>query len=61
MSSMKRKRNVVTIDTTRESIDQLAMGVRVSFLAVRNNIGIVIRLSEPPLVPISSDNQVLLC
>ena len=43
---MKRKRNVVTIETKLETIDQLAMGVRVSFLTVRNNIGIVIRLFE---------------
>ena len=29
----------------------------VSSLAVRNNMGIIIRLSEPPLIPISSDNR----
>ena len=57
MSSTKRKGNVVTIETKLETIDQPAIGVRVSFLAVRYNIGIVFRLSEPPLVPISSDNR----
>ena len=63
ISSMKRKRNAVTIETKLETIDQLAIGVRVSFLPVRYNIGIVIqlsqknRLSEPQLVPISSDNR----
>ena len=36
----------MTIDTKLETKDQLAIGVKVSFLAVRNNIGIVIRLSE---------------
>ena len=46
MSSMKRKRNVVTIEITRETTDQLAIGVGVSFLAVRCNIGIVIQLFE---------------
>ena len=46
MSSMKRIRNVVTIETKLETIDQLAIGVRVSFLAVRNNIDIVIRSLE---------------
>ena len=40
MSSMKRKRKVVTIETKLEIIDQLAIGEKVSFLAVRNNIGI---------------------
>ena len=45
MSFMKRKRNVVTIETKLETIDQLAIEVRVSFLAVRSNIGIVVRLS----------------
>ena len=57
MSSMKRKRNVVTIERKLETIDQLAIRVRVSFLVVHNNIGIVIRLSEPSFVPISSDNR----
>ena len=60
MSSMKRKRKVVTIERKLETIDQLAIGVRVSFLAVRNNMSIVIRknrLSNPPLVLISSDNR----
>ena len=33
-------------ETKLETIDQLAIGVRVSFLAVCNNIGIVIQLSE---------------
>ena len=47
----------MTIETKLETIDQIAIGVRISFLAVRNNIGIVIRLSESPLVPISSDNR----
>ena len=42
MFSMKRKRNVVTIETKLEIIDQLAIGVKVSFLAVRYNIGTVI-------------------
>ena len=57
MSSMKRIRNVVTIETKLETIDQLAIEVRVSFLAVRINIGIFIQLSKPPLVPISSNNR----
>ena len=43
---MKRKRNAVTIETKLETIDQLAEGARASFLVVRHNIGIVIRLSE---------------
>ena len=47
----------MTIQTKLETIDQLAIGLRVSFLAVRYNIGIVVRLFEPPLVPISSDNR----
>ena len=38
MFSMKRQWNVVTIETKLETIDQLAIGVRVSFLAVRNNM-----------------------
>ena len=46
MFSMKRKRNVVTIEAKLETIDQLPIEVSVSFLAVRYNIGIVIRLSE---------------
>ena len=54
--SMKRKWNVVTIETKLETIDQLAIGVRVSFLVVRCNIGIVIRLSEPQSVSINLDN-----
>ena len=45
------------IEKKLKTIDQLAIGVRVFFLAVHNNIGIVIRLSEPLLVPISLDNQ----
>ena len=36
----------MTIETTLETIDQLAIGARVSFLAVRYNIDIVIRLSK---------------
>ena len=47
----------MTIETKLETVDQLAIGVRVSFLAGRYNTGIVIRLSKPPLVSISSDNQ----
>ena len=43
MSSMKRKPTLVTIETKLETIDQLAVGVRVSFLTVPYNIGIVIR------------------
>ena len=39
MSSMKRERNAVTIETKFEIINQPAIGVRY-------NIGIVIRLSE---------------
>ena len=46
MSSMKRKRNVVTIETKLETIDQLAIRVKVSFPAVHYNTDIVIRLSE---------------
>ena len=46
MSSMKRKENVVTIETKLKSIDQLAIGARVSFLAARDNIRIVFRSSE---------------
>ena len=42
MSSMKRKRNAVTIETTRETIDQLAIEVRASFLVVHYNNGIVV-------------------
>ena len=42
MSSTKRKQNVVTIKTKLETTDQLAIGVRVSFLAVCYNIGILI-------------------
>ena len=42
MSSMKRERNAVTIETKLETIDKLETGVRVSFLLVRYNIGIVI-------------------
>ena len=40
---MKRKGNAVTIETKLETIDQLAIKVR-AFLAVGNNISIVIRL-----------------
>ena len=47
----------MTIETKLETNDQLAIGVSVSFLAVRYNICIVIRLSEPPLVPIRLDNR----
>ena len=47
----------MTIETELETIDQLAIGERVSFLAVRNNIGIVVRVSEPSLVPICLDNR----
>ena len=47
----------MTIETTRETTAQLAIRVRVSFLAVRTSIDIVIRLSEPPLVLMSSDNR----
>ena len=46
MSSMKKKRNVVTIKTKPETIDQLEIVVRVSFLAVCNSIGIAIGLFE---------------
>ena len=35
----------MTIERKLETIDQLAIGVRVPFLAMNNNIGIVIRLS----------------
>ena len=34
------------IETKLETVDQLAIGVRISFLGMRFNIGIVIRLSE---------------
>ena len=57
LTSMKRKRNEVTIETKLEIIDQLAVGTRVSFLTVRYNIDIVIQLSTPLLIPISSDNR----
>ena len=46
MSSMKRKWNVVTIETKLEIIDQLEKGVSVFSLAVRCYVGIAIRLSE---------------
>ena len=36
----------MTIETKLEAIDELSIGVRVSFLAVRNNIDIIIRLSK---------------
>ena len=62
MSSMKRKQNVVTIEATRKTINQLAIKVRAFFgsalqywycyLIIRKN-----RLSKPHLVPISSDNR----
>ena len=55
MAFMKRKRNVATTETKLETIDQRAIGVRVSFVAVRYDIGIAIRLSEPLLIPINSD------
>ena len=53
MSSMKRKKKLATIETKFENIDQPEIGVSGSSLAVRYNIGIVIRLSEPPPVPTS--------
>ena len=40
----------MTIETKLETVDQLAIGVRVSFLAVRSNIGIVVRLSAKKLI-----------
>ena len=43
MFSIKIKPNLVTIEKKLETIDQLAIEVRVFFLAVPNNIGIVIR------------------
>ena len=46
LSSRKRKRNLLTIETKLETKNQLAIRVSISFLAVRNNIGIVIQLSE---------------
>ena len=46
MSSMKRKQSIVVIETKLETIDQLAIGVRVSFLAEHYNIGVVVQLSE---------------
>ena len=46
MFSMKRKWNVVMIETKLETIDQLAIRERVSFLAERYNICTVNRLSE---------------
>ena len=42
MSSMKRKRNVVTSETKFEIIDQLEIGASGSSLAVRYNNGIII-------------------
>ena len=39
MSSMKRKRNVLTIETKLEIINQLQKGISGSSLAVRYNIG----------------------
>ena len=39
MSSMKRKRNVLTIETKLEIINQLENGVSGSSLVVRYNIG----------------------
>ena len=52
----------MTIETKLETIDYLAIRMRVSFLAVRYSIGIRLSeknrlLSEQPLVPISSDNR----
>ena len=47
----------MTIETKLETIDQLAIGLRVSFQAVHYNTDIVIGLFEPPLVPISSHNR----
>ena len=38
MSSMKRKQNVVMIKKKLETIDQLAIEVRVPFLAVLGNV-----------------------
>ena len=46
MSFMIRKWNVVMIETKLETIDQLTIGERVSFLAERYNICTVNRLSE---------------
>ena len=46
MFSMKRKQNVVMIETKLETVDQLAIAVRISFLAVHSNIGIVIQISK---------------
>ena len=39
MSSMKRKRNVLTIETKLEIINQLENGVSGSSIAVRYNVG----------------------
>ena len=39
MSSMKRKWNVVTIETKLETVVKLVTRISVSFLAVRYNIG----------------------
>ena len=52
----------MTIETKLEIIDQLAIRVRISFLAVRHKSVLLFnfpknRLSQPPLIPISSDNR----
>ena len=41
ISFMKRKPNVVTIETKLETVDQIVIGVRVFFLAERNNIALL--------------------
>ena len=41
MSSMKRKRNVLTIETKLEIIDQPAKGVSGSFPSVHRGIGVI--------------------
>ena len=61
VSFIKRKWNLLTIETKLETIDQLVIEVSISFLAVCYNIGFIIRLSEknelskPPLIQIISD------
>ena len=59
---MKRKRNVVTIEIKLETMDQLAIRVRVPFLAVRYKSVLLFdypkkSIIRSPLVPISSDNR----
>ena len=50
MSSMERKRKIVTIETKLETIDQLAIGVRVSFLAVHDNLALLFNYPKKSII-----------